>query len=66
MRLVPEESVRLRFAGEGDAEIFEIIAVAVRVEAGVGQFFSGERGNLTVLHVVLQKFADLLAAEVLG
>ena len=66
MRLVPEEAVARRLARERGAEIAEVVAIGIRIEAGVRQLLAGEGGDLTVLHVVLQELRDLLAAEVLA
>ena len=66
VRLVPEESVRLALTGECHAEVLEVVAVGVGVEAGIGEFFSGEGRNLTVFDIVLQELRHLLAAKVLA
>ena len=64
VRFIPEETVRSRFLCKRDAEVHEIVTETVRVEAGVGEFFACQRGDLAVFRVVLQELRDLLSAEI--
>ena len=66
MRFVPEKSVRLRLFRKGQTNVLEIIPETVGVETGVGKFLARQRGNLTVLNIVLKEFTDLFPAEILA
>ena len=48
------------------AEVLEIVAVAVGVEARIGELLARQGRHLPVLHVVLQELRHLLAAKVLS
>ena len=48
------------------AEILEVVAIRVRIEAGIGEPLAGQCRDLAVLHVVLQKLRNLLAAKILA
>ena len=62
--MVPEETIGIAFARQRHTEVSEVVAVAVRVKACIGEFFPGQGGNLTVFSVILEKFADLFPPEI--